>query len=340
MGAVGISPRLLSKRVKAVSSLWYVLKDSKQNNRRMNELSKPAISQPLIDNWLKTYPLKTRENYIASMKRFGEFAGDGMIPALARLIALDRGEAFLVARDYKAWLIERNAASTVNQRLSALRSFVSQCFDAGLVGWQLNVKSERAQQYKDTRGPGEDGFLKMLEYARSIKNRTKSIRDVAILKLLYGQAFRRGALENLNMQDLEADGSVWIHLKGHRDLVKFSLSKDVCEALNAWIETRGDHEGPFFNRVTQSGKILAPRLKGGGIWDIISKIGKKVNLATWPHGLRHAGITTALDRFDGDARKVMRFSGHSNIQTVMRYDDNRKDFGREVAEGVSRKETK
>lgn len=299
----------------------------------MTDLARIQVGQPLIDNWLNTYPLKTRENYTASLKRFAEFAGQDMTTALARFLSLSRGEAFLAAKEYKAWLIERNCASTVNQRLSALRSFVSQCFEAGIVAWQLNVKSERAQQYKDTRGPGEDGFEKMLEYAKTQKP-VKAARDVAILKLLCHQAFRRGALENLNIEDLEADGSAWIKYKGERDLRKFSLSSSVCDALNKWIEIRGDQKGPFFCSLNPDGTPSGERLTGGGIWYIVKQIGKKVGIEVWPHGLRHTGITSALDSFD--VREVMRFSGHKNISTLIVYDDNRKDMGRDVAEAVAR----
>jgi integrase/recombinase XerC len=54
-----------------------------------------------------------------------------------------------------------------------------------------------------------------------------------------------------------------------------------------------------------------------------------------PHGLRHAGITTALDRTGGDVRAVARFSGHKKLDTLLIYDDNRRDLGGQVAGLVS-----
>ena len=44
-----------------------------------------------------------------------------------------------------------------------------------------------------------------------------------------------------------------------------------------------------------------------------------------PHGLRHQGITRALDLAGGDVRKVRQFSRHADINTLLRYDDNRRD---------------
>ena len=46
---------------------------------------------------------------------------------------------------------------------------------------------------------------------------------------------------------------------------------------------------------------------------------------THPHGLRHQGITRALDLVGGDVHRVRRFSRHAELETLLRYDDNRRD---------------
>jgi len=42
-----------------------------------------------------------------------------------------------------------------------------------------------------------------------------------------------------------------------------------------------------------------------------------------PHRIRHSSITTALEVTNGDVRKVQKLSRHSNLNTLMIYDDNR-----------------
>jgi hypothetical protein len=54
-----------------------------------------------------------------------------------------------------------------------------------------------------------------------------------------------------------------------------------------------------------------------------------------PHGFRHHAITRALDLTSGDLRRVQRFSRHRDPRTVLRYDDNRRDLGGEVASLVA-----
>jgi len=50
-----------------------------------------------------------------------------------------------------------------------------------------------------------------------------------------------------------------------------------------------------------------------------------------PHSLRHEGITRALDPTAGNVRLVQRFSRHSKIETLLLYDDRRKDEAGAVA---------
>ena len=56
---------------------------------------------------------------------------------------------------------------------------------------------------------------------------------------------------------------------------------------------------------------------------------------TTPHGLRHQGITRALDLAHGDVRKVRRFSRHAKLETLLKYDDNRVDEAGAIARMLS-----
>jgi integrase len=64
-------------------------------------------------------------------------------------------------------------------------------------------------------------------------------------------------------------------------------------------------------------------------------VGRRLGFKVWPHGLRHAAITEALDLTGGNVRAVQRFSRHRDVRVLERYDDNRKDLGGEVAKQVA-----
>jgi integrase/recombinase XerC len=114
--------------------------------------------------------------------------------------------------------------------------------------------------------------------------------------------------------------------------VWLSLDPTVVRVLQAWLAKRGTLPGPLFVQVGKGGRLLdGCRLSGDGVHHIVTTIGARLGVKLWPHGLRHAGITAALDATHGDVRAVREFSGHASIETVLRYDDNRRDLGGKVA---------
>jgi integrase/recombinase XerC len=58
-----------------------------------------------------------------------------------------------------------------------------------------------------------------------------------------------------------------------------------------------------------------------------ARLARKIN----PHGLRHQGISRALDLTHGDVSKMKRFSRHAKLETLLRYDDNRRYEGGAIA---------
>ena len=79
------------------------------------------------------------------------------------------------------------------------------------------------------------------------------------------------------------------------------------------------------------------RLTATSVYRMVVALGRKAGLPnpTRPHGLRHEAITRALDKTNGDARTVQRFSRHADIRTVLLYDDRRKDSAGDVAKLVA-----
>jgi hypothetical protein len=66
-------------------------------------------------------------------------------------------------------------------------------------------------------------------------------------------------------------------------------------------------------------------------------MGDKLGGVIRPHGLRHAAITAALEETNGNVRATRECSGRASVEVPMKYDDNRKDIGGEVASKVIRR---
>jgi len=106
----------------------------------------------------------------------------------------------------------------------------------------------------------------------------------------------------------------------------------LIEALKAWLAVRGQKQGPLFTNYEHGGR--GEGITRTGVYHIVKSLGQRVGIKTRPHGIRHASITEALE-ITKDPRSVQRFSRHRDLETLMRYDDNREDLAGKVAEAVA-----
>lgn len=106
-----------------------------------------------------------------------------------------------------------------------------------------------------------------------------------------------------------------------------TLSKPTVEALQDWLLARRElkRSKPLFIALDRAS--YGHRLTGTGVYKIVSQIAREagINKPLSPHRIRHSGITAALEATDGDVRKVQKLSRHSDLNTLMIYDDNRKN---------------
>ena len=299
-------------------------------------------AEGLLERWKAGRSPQTLRAYANDLQSFAAWMKAGSVgAAINTLLTMDQGAANELVRSYRSGLIDQGLApATINRRLSSLRSLVALGKEFGYVAFDLATKNVRAEAYRDTRGPETDIMVALLEYAKEQLHRAKAARDVAIFLLLgYGRALRRGEVVALDLEHFDPRGSrLSVLRKGKRERKMLSLDPVVTARLRAWVALRGKEPGPLFLQVGKGGGVLAGRrLSGDGIHKILQTIGAKLGGVIRPHGLRHAAITAALDETNGNVRAAREFSGHASVEVLMRYDDNRKDAGGEVASKVIRR---
>jgi len=294
-------------------------------------LTREARVSWLVSVWLSNRAETTVRAYRLDLEGWADWLGRTPSQAVEDLLALDAGEANALGMAYRASLLERKLSpATINRRLAALRSLVDAARTVGLVTWTLSVSGVKAQAYRDTRGPGVSGYRSML--AAVAGDDAQSRRDRALLGMLYTMALRRAEAIALDLEDLDLAGSrAWIVGKGRTEREVVSIPPQTLEALRLWLEVRGSASGPLFVSLDRrhGGELIRPTLNA--VTRRVREIGEAAGLKVSPHGLRHAGITRALDLTGGDARRVRALSRHAKIETLMLYDDARRDAGGEVA---------
>jgi integrase/recombinase XerC len=275
----------------------------------------------------------TRRAYEADLRDFFAFhTGETVTPAsLASFCALPSGPLALALNGYKGHLQGRGLAeSTVNRRLSAVRSLLRMARRLGAMGADPAglVTGEKTWSYRDTRGPALSEARRLL--AAPDTSTLRGLRDRALLMLLCENALRRGEIHKCDVGDFRpAESRLLILGKGRGSQKEpVTLSPATVAAISVYLAARHSPsaDAPLFCNLARFSDGGA-RLTGRGLLHVVNEYGRRVlGKDLHPHALRHMAITACLDATGGDVRTAQRLSRHADVRTLQRYDDNREDL--------------
>lgn len=298
----------------------------------------PAIASiDLYSAVLSGRTANTLRSYASAYRDFAAFIRiDPPAAALDTLFSFSHGNANAAVLSYRAHLLKRQLApSTINTRLAALRSACKLCRQLGKITWSLEVESPRSVTYRDTRGPGDDGWKAMHARAKELATTPAGRRNFAIVRLLHDLGLRRGEVVALDLVDVELDRSRLAILgKGKTQRTYLTIPRPTRIALEAWLADRGKIPGPVFHRLDNAAPGASPgRLTGESVRQLVATLGRGASLPrpVRPHGLRHQAITQVLDMTGGNVREARKFSRHAKLETLLVYDDARSDVAGELA---------
>ena len=280
----------------------------------------------------------TRHAYQKDLRDFFRtIAGSEPTPELvAHFLSLERFDAVALVLRYKAKMMERGLKeATINRRLSAIKSLVNYARKIGKCDYTLSeIQGEKVQKYRDTSGISRQVYRSVL--ALPERSTLKGKRDYALLRILWDNALRRGEVERADIKDFHPNTrTLKIRGKGKGTQVgAIDLSRATVEALLEWLQARREvnPDAPLFCSLDSVKK--GHRLTGSGIAWLVQGYCRSAGIAKQmsPHRIRHSSITAALDATDGNVRKVQKLSRHTNLDTLMIYDDNRQKDQLEISD--------
>lgn len=282
-------------------------------------------SDDLVSLWLAGRSKSTVRAYAADLRALAAWMGaPSPADAARRLLMNGPGSANATVTAWRGAMLDAGLSpATIRRRISAVRSLVAIARRVGLVVWALDVDSVKHRAYRDTRGPGRVAVLAMVEAAADAGH----VRDAAVLRMLFNPALRRGELVRLDVDDVDlVNDRVRVVGKGQREPRWVTMPPETARALRSWLGRRGTQPGPLFVSERSGARLL-----GSDVYRIVKRWGGP---DARPHGLRHSGITHALDVSNGNVRAVAKFSRHADHRTVMIYDDERRDVAGEIARMV------
>jgi integrase/recombinase XerC len=149
---------------------------------------------------------------------------------------------------------------------------------------------------------------------------TGSVRDKAILEILYSSGLRVGELVGLDVEALDLDLSVVrVMGKGKKERI-VPLGSKAVTALKSYMEQR-----PRLKKDAEEEKALFLNARGGRLTSrsvarIVEKYARRCGLPghVSPHCLRHTFATHLLDG-GADLRGIQELLGHVSLSTTQKY---------------------
>lgn len=271
-----------------------------------------AVERGASENTLTAY----RSDLAQFVSHLGEKS-----PRACSAERLDDIDAGLI-RDFLAELYDWISASSLERKLSALRSFFRYLVKLGHV--KKNPAEELELPKKDKRIPGiftVDEIFRLLDSA--FDDDRLGPRNRAIWELLYACGLRVSELVALSPEDLSFEREeVRVIGKGRRERV-VPITKVALDALRDYLPFRTkllashpDHACPEALFLNHRGGRLTRRGVAYMVDRTMLKIGtgRKVS----PHILRHTFATHLLDG-GADLRTIQELLGHRSLSTTQKY---------------------
>jgi integrase/recombinase XerC len=146
----------------------------------------------------------------------------------------------------------------------------------------------------------------------------ETVRDRAIMELLYSSGLRLAELISTKLTDIDlGQGLITVTGKGNKTRI-VPVGRMALDAIRAWLKVRGElaksEDQDLF--VSVRGGPLSPRSVQARLkhWGKVQGVQQSV----YPHLLRHSFASHVLES-SGDLRAVQELLGHANISTTQIY---------------------
>jgi integrase/recombinase XerD len=215
------------------------------------------------------------------------------------------------------------APSTIARKVAALKSFFNYLMSKNVITSDPSLGLEAPKVAKRTPKTMTSEEVERLLAAPGTGNSPKTLRDRALLELLYATGVRVTELVSLRLDDVNlADKTVRVKSEDNGRERSVPMSEKAAECLHVYIErgrshfvkSAGNQAALFLNQRGQ-------QLTRHGMWLIIKEYATRAGLdyEVTPHMLRHSFAAHMLQDNKATLSEVQRYLGHANISTTQIY---------------------
>jgi len=162
------------------------------------------------------------------------------------------------------------------------------------------------------------GFSEISDLLKRPAGKKLSLRDRAILEIIYSSGLRASEVSMIRLQDIHFEaGFLTVKGKGSKERV-VPVSARTLATLKEYIETsrkellKNSHSPYLF--IARGGKPLTRQR----LWQLVKFYSSGLSIEISPHTLRHCFASHLLDG-GADLRALQKMLGHSDISTTQIY---------------------
>jgi integrase/recombinase XerD len=215
------------------------------------------------------------------------------------------------------------APSTIARKVAAIKSFFNYLAVRHMIAFDPSVGLEAPRVAKRTPKAMTSEEVERLLAAPGTGNSPKTLRDRALLEVLYATGVRVSELVSFKMEDVNlAEKTMRVKSEDSGRERSVPMSEKAAECLQIYMErgrphfvkSAGNQAALFLN---QRGQQLTRQ----GMWLIIKEYAARagLNYEVTPHMLRHSFATHMLQNNKASLSEVQRYLGHANISTTQIY---------------------
>ena len=259
----------------------------------------------------KSVSVNTLECYMRDIKQYKAYV-------LNTEVSINAADQSIVQAYINSLQDEGISSATILRKLSSIRSFYKFLVSIN------EISSDPTENLETPKNKRKLPSILTLEEISKLMDQPsgkdhKSIRDKAMLELLYGIGIRVSELIGLNLEDVDINGAT-IVCRSSSKVRTTNIEKRAIPYLQNYLKdsrvklVRNKEEKALF--VNFHGR----RMTRQGFWKIVKYYTQKANINKdiTPHTLRHSFAIHLLNK-GTDIQALQEILGHSDLSTTQMY---------------------
>ncbi len=291
------------------------------------------MSLPYLDDYLlslqtNNYSEKTVYNYERDLKVFEKYLDKEVKKPFNSLKRRDIElyKAYLVSRDRNTTKgvksLKKLNAYSMNRMLSALRSYLKYMIDND---YKCPINPQMIRLSKTTKKHPQvaelEDIVRLIESPSTYeKAKHVALRNRAMMEVLFATGMRISELINLNKNQIDASGKIFIEGKGRKQRFVY-MTERAKSHVEKYLNSRGDnHPALFIPYRGSNASSINSRISPNYLQMKIKQYREhlKINVPTSAHSLRH-GFATYLAESGANPAAIQILLGHESLDTTTRY---------------------